>query len=171
MTCVRCLGLSRLRSLRAACRYRKVAKALIWKLKLAGARAAAQQMAQRMSSQLPTAADDTILVPVPTATRRIRRRGYDQATLLAGELARKNRLSSVSCLMRTTQTEQHGSSREQRLQQLSTAFRVTSLRLLQDKHVILVDDVVTTGATLEAAAAALRAAGARQVDAIVFAQA
>jgi ComF family protein len=171
MTCASCRRQSHLLGLRAACLYQGAAKGLIWQLKLAGARAAAEQMAGQMVLRLPPVTAATMLVPVPTATNRIRRRGYDQATLLATTLARKARLRCISCLSRTTQTEQHGSSRLQRLQQLSTAFRVTRGRPLQGQDVILVDDVVTTGATLEAAAAVLQAAGARRIDAVVFAQA
>jgi len=171
VTCAACRQRSRLHSLQAVCLYQDTAKALVWKLKLAGAQAATGQMAERMLPHLPRPTADTVIVPVPTATSRIRRRGYDQAELLARELARQSHVRQAVCLTRITQSQQHGAHREQRLRQLAEAFRVTNPHLVPGRHIILVDDVVTTGATLEAAASMLHAAGARQIDAIVFAQA
>jgi ComF family protein len=150
--------------------YSGTAKELVWKLKFAGAQAAVEQMAAQMLPRL-RAASGTIVVPVPTATSRVRRRGYDQARLLARQLSRESQLRYVACLSRITQAQQVGASREQRLKQLSTAFYAQKPHLIQGKHIILVDDVVTTGATLEAATTALRAAGAGRIDALVFAQA
>ena len=62
-------------------------------------------------------------------------------------------------------------SRQQRLSQLEEAFRVIRPERINGAHVLLVDDVITTGATLEAAATILKRAGAKQVSALVFAQA
>jgi predicted amidophosphoribosyltransferase len=73
-------------------------------------------------------------------------------------------------LARQGQAHQVGASREQRKQQLATAFRVTKPQHVAGARLLLIDDVVTTGATLEAAAAALRAVGARHIEALVFAQ-
>lgn len=110
-------------------------------------------------------------MPVPTATSRVRRRGYDQALLLARRLSHETHSQCVIGLLRITQSQQVDASREQRLKQLAAAFRVTRMRAVRGKHIILIDDVVTMGATLEAAASSLRAAGAGRIDALVFAQA
>jgi len=169
LTCAACRKLSKLYRVSVSSVYEGVAKDVVWKLKFAGAQAATQQMTARMLPLLQ-AAPEAVIVPVPTASSRVRRRGYDQAELLARELARKARLPYITGLARTGQAHQVGASRQQRLKQLTDVFHVTKRRFVQDAHVILVDDVVTTGATLEAAAAALKAAGARRVDAIVFAQ-
>jgi len=73
--------------------------------------------------------------------------------------------------MRLGQQQQHTTTRAQRLTQLTHAYVVPHPELIAGQHVVLVDDVITTGATLEAAARAVKAAGAKRVSAIVFAQA
>lgn len=143
-------------------------KEMVWRLKFHGARKASHLMAAHMARQVVDA--DAYLVPVPTATSRVRQRGYDQAKLLARELSRQTRLPYLDCLMRGGQAHQVGASRTQRLQQLAKAYRLKKAALVRGADIILVDDVITTGATLEAAAKVLRVAGARHVDAIVYAQ-
>jgi ComF family protein len=170
LTCMACRQTSRPDSVRVATAYAAAAKSLVWKLKLAGAQAAAGLMAKRMAVLIGDADSAAVIVPVPTATSRVRRRGYDQAGLLARELSRQTRLPYYGCLARTGQTHQHGLPRRQRLRQLAAAFRVNRPGIVRGAHIILVDDVATTGATLEAAASVLRAAGAERVDAVVFAR-
>ncbi|HTB48574.1 MAG TPA: phosphoribosyltransferase family protein [Verrucomicrobiae bacterium] len=150
--------------------YEGAAKDLIWQLKLAGAQAAARTMATRLAPLVVSAPTDVLLIPVPTATSRVRQRGYDQAKLLARELARQTKLLYGDYLARHGQAHQHATSRQERLTQLIHAFRVKRPSLTRGAHIMLVDDVITTGATLEAAATTLRAAGAHRVEAIVFAQ-
>lgn len=169
LTCVACRRTSKLHSVRPAVVYEGAAKDLVWKLKFAGAQTAAKVMAARMSSAREPH-ERVVIVAVPTATSRVRQRGYDQAQLLARELAQRMRRPYVSYLARSGQQHQVGASRAQRLRQLTDAFYVPRPALVRGAYVILVDDVVTTGATLEAAAAVLRAAGAKHVEALVFAQ-
>lgn len=169
LTCANCRPTSPLCQVQVATAYDGSAKALIWQLKLAGARAATRIMAGRMAIMVRCDAATTI-IPAPTATGRVRQRGYDQAILLARELARQTRLPYLDCLARHGQTHQHGLSRQQRAAQLSAAFRVRRPKAVRGANILLVDDVVTTGATLEAAAATLKAAGAAQVNAIAFAR-
>ncbi len=169
LTCAACRSSSRLASVKVGTAYGDSAKNLIWKLKLSGARAAARIMACQLAPMVKPE-NLAIIMPVPTATGRARRRGYDQAKLLARELARQTRLPYRDGLARLGQTHQHGLDRRQRLAQLTSAFRVTRPGTVKGRRVILVDDVVTTGSTLEAAAAIVLAAGAVRVDAVVFAQ-
>ncbi len=77
----------------------------------------------------------------------------------------------VPALARLGQHRQVGARRQERLISLDGAFRARAEYLIKDSHVLLVDDVLTTGATLEAAAKALKASGAKTVDAVVFARA
>ena len=122
-----------------------------------------------MHEALPYFAADILIVPVPTATSRVRSRGYDHAKLLAKELAGAAQLKHESLLLRLCQTRQAGAKRQTRIQQLEGAFGLKK-QDIKGKHVLLVDDVVTTGATLEEAAKVLKQAGAKTIDAVVFAQ-
>ena len=163
-TCLNCR--SPLSKVGVVTEYSGPAKALIWQLKLNGAQAAAGIMARRMAALLNN--EEFVIVPVPTATGRARQRGYDQAKLLARELAKQTGLPYLDCLARHGQTHQHGANRRERLQQLEDSFRVK--RKVDDKHILLIDDVMTTGATLEAAAKVLAGAGVTEIEAIVFAR-
>ncbi len=149
--------------------YGSVAKDLIWKLKSSGAQEAAKIMASRMLKLIPPTRSG-LIVPVPTASSRVRRRGYDQSRLIARELSRRSRVPYLNCLKRQGQAHQVGAGREQRLDQLNNAFRVKYSPLLNKAHIILIDDVVTTGATLESAAKLLKQAGVARIEAITFAQ-
>jgi ComF family protein len=169
VTCNVCRPASSLNSVRAATVYGYTAKKLIWKLKYAGAQAAAEIMASRMTPLLARGGR-TVLVSVPTTASRARQRGYDQSRLLARQLAKQTQLPWMDCLVRRDRAHQVGANREQRRQQLAGAFRVTQQRFVRDAHIILIDDVVTTGTTLETAAAVLKQAGAATIDALTFAQ-
>ena len=116
-------------------------------------------------------ANNATLVPIPLHRRRLRQRGYDQALELARPLARRLGLPLASdVLIRPRQTRaQSRLDKAARQRNLSGAFMVNARRTLP-RHVVLIDDVMTTGATLEAAAAALRAAGVGRVDAWVCAR-
>ncbi len=157
-----------LNSVRSVTSYEEFARDLVWQFKFRGAQAAAGIMARYMTPLIGADDADAIIVPVPTATRRVRQRGFDQAKLLAHQLSRRAGLRYVDCLRRRGQTHQVGANREQRLQQLQSAFQLKR-GVPRDSQLILVDDVMTTGATLEAAALVLQAADPRHIDAVVFA--
>lgn len=153
----------------SATAYQGPAKDLIWKLKSSGAQEAARIMAILIHKNT-LYSPNCLIVPVPTATGRVRQRGYDQAKLIARELALQARLPYSNCLVRSGQAHQVGAGREQRLQQLNHAFRLKSPLSIKSAHIILVDDVVTTGATLETITHLLMNAGAAKVDAVTFAR-
>jgi ComF family protein len=149
--------------------YGGVGKDLVVRLKFSGARAAALTVAGAMSGLDLSAT--CVIVPVPTATSRVRLRGYDQAVLISKILARQQALDYARAIYRTGQHRQVGASRRQRLYQMKQSFIIGNEKLVKGRHILLVDDVVTTGATLESAAAVLKAAGAKRVEAVVFARA
>jgi ComF family protein len=172
LTCTNCKPDSALHRVKAATRYNQPAvKKLLWKLKFDRCQAAAEDIARALAAHVP----DTgkyLLVPAPTASVRARQRGYDQACLIAKALTRQfpEWFQYAPVLVRIGTQRQLGNSRQQRLEQLTGAFRVTG-KLQTGLPILLVDDVITTGATLQAAAATLKSAGVLRVDALVFAQA
>lgn len=171
-TCKSCRRTSPLLRVRATCRYEKAAKDALWRLKFGNARAAAADIARITAPVFDELRGrKVIVVHIPTATSRMRMRGYDQAALVARLCARQAKLRHVPLLIRLGHQRQVGLSRRERLSQLENAYRIKNNAQVRDAHIILVDDVVTTGATLEAAARTLKAAGAKKVEAVVFAQA
>ncbi len=161
---------TRLRNVWVRTGYDGTAKQILQVYKFERARSAASVIAQAMDEALPYLDSKTLVVPVPTATSRVRERGYDQALLLAREIARSRRLAWSRAVTRVSQTRQVGSSRQKRIAQLKNSFLVVQPDMVKGQDVLLVDDVVTTGATLEAVTLALRQAGAKSVRALVFAQ-
>jgi ComF family protein len=150
--------------------YDEGAKELVHKLKFEHAMAAAKPITELMAEALPYLPEGIVIVHVPTATSRRRQRGYDQAELLARHLARRLRRRCMTLLARRGQSRQVGARRMQRTTQLVDAFHPIRPSLIQGAHILLVDDIVTTGASLEAAARVLKQAGAKRIDAVVFAQ-
>ena len=115
-----------------------------------------------------------LIVPVPLHRRRLFQRRYNQAALLAHALAKRSGLPVASQLLlrrRNTPSQGHLKA-SQRRQNVRGAFAVApgGDATLAGKRVLLVDDVFTTGATLEAAAKPLLAAGAREVDCLTLAR-
>ncbi len=111
--------------------------------------------------RLLTVADRPVLVPIPVHPERLVDRGYNQAALLAEGLARPRRLLVAPALERVRPTtKQHRLNRVARLANLRGAFAVTGRA---PAMVILVDDIITTTATLEACAGVLREAGCQAI--------
>jgi ComF family protein len=138
----------------------------------------AKQLAERMSRlRFPAAVEgrERILVPVPLSARRLRERGYNQSLVLATALSRWRGVSVVDgAVVRTRETPtQTRLTPEQRLTNVANAFRVDATRLSGhgDAAVVLVDDVITTGATLNACARALTEAGVQQICYLTFGRA
>lgn len=168
--CPACRHLSKLKSVWVRTEYDGYAKQLIHLLKFSRVVEASPIIAQLMGEALPFLTAETVVVPVPTAMSRRRQRGYDQAELIAKSLALDLGLNHSVSLRRTGKTRQLGASRKQRLEQLVSAFSLPRPKNIIGKDVLLVDDIATTGATLETAAQVLKDAGARKINAVVFAQ-
>jgi ComF family protein len=153
-----------------AASYESIAAQLVSRLKFARTQAAAHLIAQIMDARLPATSVETVVVHIPTATQRVRQRGYDQAQLIAREFARCRQLPCQALLRRRGHTRQVGANRQERQEQLRTAFYCPRPERLVGRRILLIDDVLTTGATIEAAAKVCVDAGAEQVVAVLFAQ-
>ena len=170
-TCELCRHYSVLKYVWIRTSYGDMARKVVHELKFSFARSAAGVIAAQMAASLPILPADIIIVHIPAATSHVRRRGFDQSALIARELSRLIDRPHVHSLVRSGQQRQVGSSRQTRLQQMKDAFRVVTPLVIKDSHVLLVDDVITTGSTLESAALELKRSGARTISAVVFAQA
>jgi predicted amidophosphoribosyltransferase len=151
--------------------YEGTAKALVGALKFAGALPVAGLMAAQLAANAPPGLlrPGVTLVPVPTHPARRRRRGFDQALVLAAALGTRTGLPVASCLRRRgAATRQLGADRDER--RAAGRLVIEAIRP-PPSRCVLVDDVHTTGATLDACARALRARGARHVVAVTYARA
>lgn len=153
------------------------ADALVHALKYGGWRGLAAPMGLRMARHAPPdpSGPVPVVVPVPTTPRRRRRRGYNQARLLAEAYAAALDLPTVEALGRRqergTQVALDPAARRANVAGAFTPSSPDAVRAVGDRAVILVDDVLTTGATVSAAAVALERAGATGVTVVAFARA
>lgn len=131
-------------------------------------RCLADPLAELMALHLAPPDGPAVLVPVPLAPGRLAERGFNQCDLLATRLARTWGMPVAQVLLRDDHaTSQRGSGAADRRRQVQGAFRAVGDVPM---HCVLVDDVVTTGATLSAAARALRGAGCARVGALALAR-
>ncbi len=170
--CARCIAEPPAHAgVRAAVAYGAVARTVALRLKYARRTAYAETAARLMARHVP--GDATSLIPVPLHRWRLWRRGYNQAALIADHLSR---LSGIPA-DRTT-LERHrataplrGHSRRARAQAVRAAFRLRAgegAAALRGQHVVLVDDVYTSGATTDACIAVLRRGGVARVTVLAW---
>lgn len=118
--------------------------------------------------------DADLIIPVPLHSSRERERGFNQAVVLAQSLAQLTRLPlDEHSLVRQSHTKMHrvGMDAKARRQSLLSAFVVRRPKLIEDRRVLLIDDVFTTGATASACAEVLAAAGAASIFVLTIARA
>ena len=160
---------------RAALIYDDISRRPVLDLKRAGRRDGLETLCGWMRQAGGALIDEAdVLVPVPLHYTRLVMRGFNQSGWLAQAIgAETGRRVAVDALVRTRRTpSQAGLAGRARRRNVSGAFKVRASRLaaLKDKRVLLVDDVLTTGATLSACTRALKRAGARHVDVLVLAR-
>jgi ComF family protein len=124
----------------------------------------------RAGAELINQAD--ALAPIPLHYTRLWRRQFNQAAALAREIARlSGKPCETSLIERVRPTRsQVGLTRSQRARNMQGAFRVRPAAKLEGRRIVLVDDVLTSGSTANAAASVLLRGGAKSVDVLVFAQ-
>jgi len=139
----------------------------LFRLKYDRLEALARPLGRMLCPYVPLDVD--VVVPVPLGPSRLRVRGYNPPRELARALPR--RVDPLALERPCDGPTQVGASREARKAQVRHAFRVRYPRSLENRRVLLIDDVVTTGATLAACAEVILAAGARTVRALTLARA
>jgi ComF family protein len=170
--CPACRRVTHLRQVWISSYYDETARSIIKGYKFDHYRALSGPIARHMADVMTSSNYNpkSILVPVPTATGRVRERGFDHTATVCADIAKRLGLPWQPLLLRFGQSKQVGASRKQRLTQLENSYRVSSSATVAGRHIILVDDVITTGATIETAAKTLKAQGASSVSALIFAQ-
>jgi ComF family protein len=169
------------RRARAVARYRpgiseadQVVPSLIRRHKYGRDQSLSHALAQCLGDALPVDGENyDVVIPVPLHRRRLRWRGFNQAALLAADVAHKTGCTlDVRTLVRSRHTSpQTFQDSAQRRLNVRGAFVVTRPHQMTNRSVLLVDDVMTTGATVDECARTLLAAGARRVDVLTLARA
>ena len=171
--CPSCVGWqTEIEGIRSPFQFEGVIRQAIHQLKYRNLRAVVVPLASLLMDYLTTnPIPGEVLVPVPLHKKRLKERGYNQSYLLARELGRLAGLSVVDdCLIRQRHTppQARASSVEERRSNAADAFTCCNHKL-RGKQVVLIDDVATSGATLDACDSALKAAGASSVWGLVLA--
>ncbi len=160
---------------RAVAVYGDVARGLVLGLKYADRTELAVMMGRWMArAGADILADADVLVPVPLYRTRLWRRRFNQSAMLAHAVAQVRPVAvSTAALVRVRSTRQQvGLTARERTENVRGAFRVPPEQRIAvaGRHVVLVDDVLTSGATVAAATRALKRAGAAKIDVLVFAR-
>jgi len=145
-----------------------VLQAVIDNYKFESMREGSHQIAHLLDDTLSLLTTDTIVTHVPTVPAHIRQRSFDHAALLAYRFAKCRKMTHASLLSRVRYASQHELSRAARLE----AARYTFIPLRQniDSPVLLIDDIFTTGATVQACVEQLRGAGAPKIYVAIVAR-
>ena len=152
--------------------YDGVLRKLVHLLKFNGVRPLAAPLGRMMARALPRSERFDAVVPMPLHWRRQWSRGFNQSELLARRVAAHAGIPVVKALKRTRATPpQAGLTSAQRRDNVAGTFRVTSVEKVRGRYLLLIDDVMTTGATLSACSAALKRAGAARVSVLTLARA
>jgi ComF family protein len=171
-TCAVCLAKPpRIARTRAAVAYGDLARSLAIRLKYGRKVAIARTMARYMAP-LVGEGTDRLLVPVPLHRTRLWGRGFNQSALVARELSRRLGIAANPLALRRIRRTPplKGMSPLQRRKTVAGAFRVRDKKAVAGKTVILIDDVLTTGSTVEACARTLKRAGAARIELVSWAR-
>jgi ComF family protein len=154
----------------------EISKNLIESLKFNNNYQASQAIGSAISSLYGSkiknhlSAGEYIVSHIPTANKRVRQRGWDQAELIAKSFVKNQKLAYKPLLLRVSSFDQIGASKKQRQEASVKFFKIRSIKSVKGKQIILIDDVLTTGSSFNAAAKILKQNGAKTVYAIAFAR-
>ena len=154
--------------------YQDVIKKLVWDLKFNSKISAAKTAANLIGVKLNSLKSESlIIIPLPTAPKRVRARGYDQAQQIAKNIVKLNHNWELkNLLIRSSDIDQIGRSKTDRQSTSKNMFFINptiKLNSLKNCHLILIDDVMTTGSTIGAASKLLYGAGFNNISAATLA--
>jgi ComF family protein len=160
--------------IKAAVLYDDLSRSIVLKLKHGGKIGLARLIARQLQRHLPGSSDHVVLIPVPLHRWRLWRRGFNQSILIARALARERRLPVETDILRRIRPTPplKGMTRKQRGLAVRGVFDIPKDRRehIRGKHVLLIDDVYTTGATSKACVRLLKQAGAAKVTIFCWAR-
>ncbi len=167
-----CPKLSGIRATRAVWPYEGAVREIVRRYKYNGLRSLAPTLAEEMGRVLHEWSPPvSLIVNVPAHPARLRERGFDQSEVLARELSRVADIPAVPALTRLGEAaaQARSESASQRARNVRDAFHLDTPDSIRGAHILLIDDVLTTGATLTECARTLRRAGAARVHALTLA--
>lgn len=175
LICAECLADPPLHDgIKAAVLYDDLSRSIVLKLKHGGKIGLARLVAWHLQRHIPEDRTDIVLVPVPLHRWRLWRRGFNQSILIARELARPHGLAVETDVLRRIRATPplKGMTRKQRGLAVRGVFDIPKERRarIRGRHVLLVDDVYTTGATSRASVCLLKQAGAAKVTIFCWAR-
>lgn len=170
-SCLDCRGRFKFTKARSLGLFEDGLKEAIYALKYKNRRPVAAYLARLALPLTQEFAPVDLITFVPLSRLKARKRGYNQAELIASELSKLAGLPTMGCMKRIKEEmDQVGLSQAQRRKNVSGVFLVTSSQVIQGKRVLLIDDVFTTGATADECASDLLKAGAARVDLLTMAR-
>lgn len=163
-------GKTKLDFIRAACCYDDISKCLVLPFKYAYRLDYTKFMSRAMMWALRDLdLHPDIIIPVPLANRRLWRRGYNQATLLARPIARvMNVKLDIKSVHRKYRVNMGHMNEKERAKNIRGVFKIIHPDKIKGRKILLIDDVMTTGATLSELCRALKRAGADEIYGLVF---
>lgn len=175
LVCAECLAHPPLHDgIKAAVLYDDLSRSIVLRLKHGGKIGLARLIARYLERHLPPDNDDVVLVPVPLHRWRLWRRGFNQSILIARALAKKRGLPVETNVLRRIKATPplKGMTRKHRAQAVRGVFAIPPEQRsrIAGRHVLLVDDVYTTGATAHACVRLLKKAGAARVTIFCWAR-
>lgn len=170
-TCQRCRKTAGINHIMWAGEYKTELKDYLWRYKFHRQRSLAKPFAELLYEQVEDLSFD-LVVNVPTAPNHIRQRGFDHGRHLLREFVRLTGAKSDKPIARIDSQRQVGTPQKQRWSQAASqyALKKAAHKRIKDKHILLIDDICTSGASLAAVARLLKKSGAKQVDAAVVAR-
>lgn len=153
------------------------AKELIHYLKFKFVKSAADALGELLAKYARGAGlalESSVVIPLPLSAKRLRERGFNQSELIAESFAKRAGLAAPAGMLfriRDSKPQSESKSAEERKENVRAAFAVKSPALVAGRNILLVDDVITSGATMFEAAKALKSAGAKRIVALVAAMA
>ena len=168
--CKKCIKQTGLRQVRVISTYNDLPKRLIGSMKFEEKRVGAEIIGKIIDEYLGEDETDTIFTHIPTAPVRIRKRGFDHVQLIVQTFTKSRGYKHQTLLNRHGKSRQVGSLRQDRKKQTKGLYSVKNPQQIKGKKIVIVDDVLTTGATIEEVAKILKRAGAKKVNGIIFAQ-